>query len=49
MRDYVSIGPSPCDEDCVQLGAQNYEALAKEECLRFIKLILNMNLDDIMR
>ena len=39
MRDYLSIGPSPCDEDCVQLGTEGYYERAKDECKRFIKLI----------
>lgn len=36
MRDYLSIGSTPCDEECAQVGTENYAARAKEECRRFI-------------
>jgi hypothetical protein len=36
MREYIEIGSSPCDEDCAQVGSENYEARAKEECRRYI-------------
>ena len=39
MRDYVSIGPAPCDEDCAQVGQKDYRERAVEECTRFIKLL----------
>lgn len=39
MKDTIEIGSSPCDEDCVQVGADSYELLAREECNRFIELI----------
>lgn len=39
MRDYMEIGPSPCDEPCVSVGEPNYYTRAKEECTRFIELI----------
>ena len=39
MRDYTSIGPSPCDEECVQVGTPDYMALARPECQRFLELI----------
>ena len=39
MKDFISIGPAPCDEDCVQVGDSDYEKKAKEECRRFIELI----------
>ena len=37
MRDYVSIGASPPDEDCVALGQPDYERRAREECRRYIE------------
>jgi len=36
MRDYISIGSSPTDEDCAQVGADNYEAQSRKECIAFI-------------
>ena len=39
MRDYINIGSSPCEEDCVQVGAENYAQLARVECQRFIEAI----------
>lgn len=39
MKDYIAIGSSPADEPCVQVGSENYYALCREECHRFIKLI----------
>ena len=39
MRDYLDIGPVPAEEDCVQVGVDNYMALAKPECNRFIARI----------
>ena len=39
VRDYISIGSSPADEDCAQLGSEDYYERAKEECKRFIDLI----------
>jgi len=39
MSDYVVIGPVPCDEDCAQVGRENYQEQAVEECMRFIELL----------
>lgn len=39
MKDYISIGPSPVEEDCVQLGDPDYRSKARKECVRFIELI----------
>jgi hypothetical protein len=38
-RDHVCIGSSPAEEECVQVGADNYSVLATQECRRFIQLI----------
>jgi hypothetical protein len=35
----MNIGSSPADEDCVQVGSDNYAARAKQECLRYIELL----------
>lgn len=37
--DYISIGSSPCDEDCAQVGTDNYAEKAKKECTAFIHQI----------
>lgn len=39
MIDYVSLGTTPSGEDCIQVGCENYEKLAKAECHRFIAFI----------
>ena len=39
MRDYVSIGSTPCNEDCVQVGAEDYSRLSGIECGAFIDAI----------
>ncbi len=38
-RDYITIGSTPCDEECAQVGTANYSEKAKEECARFIRTI----------
>jgi len=37
--DYVSIGPAPCDEECAQVGDDDYINKARSECQRYIALI----------
>jgi hypothetical protein len=39
MKDHVNIGPVPCNEDCIQVGEENYQARSRTESLRFLKLI----------
>ena len=39
MRDYVSIGSAPSDEDCVAVGSEDYYKKARAECQRFIEVI----------
>ena len=39
MKDYITIGSAPADEECAQVGTPNYHARAKRECLAFIKEI----------
>lgn len=39
MIDYLELGPSPCDEDCAQVGDDNYEQKARAECQSFISLL----------
>jgi hypothetical protein len=39
MRDYISIGPSPCDEDCAQAGTSGYHEQAMKECKAYLHQI----------
>jgi len=39
MKDYINIGPTPCEEDCAQLGTPDYREKALAECKRFIQLL----------
>lgn len=38
--DYVEIGSAPADEECAQVGEQDYETKARAQCDAFIKLII---------
>lgn len=35
MRDYLTIGSSPCGESCSQLGSSDYDRLSQVECTAF--------------
>ena len=39
MIDYIELGSAPCDENCVQVGEDNYGERSKNECKQFIELI----------
>ena len=39
MKDYISLGSVPADEDCVQVGTPEYAKQWKPECERYIKLL----------
>lgn len=39
MNEYLEIGPCPPEEDCVGVGAENYEQKARKECNAFIEAI----------
>jgi hypothetical protein len=36
MRDSIDIGSSPADEDCAQVGSDNYSERARKECKALI-------------
>uniref|UniRef100_A0A6M3LNR8 Uncharacterized protein n=1 Tax=viral metagenome TaxID=1070528 RepID=A0A6M3LNR8_9ZZZZ len=36
MRNYMVIGSSPIDEDCAQVGTDNYPEQSRKECRVFI-------------
>lgn len=38
-QDYINIGSTPCDEDCAQVGSQDYYSRARAECERFRNLL----------
>ncbi len=37
--DFIELGSSPAEEDCVQVGNPDYHRLAKAECRRYLELI----------
>lgn len=41
MKDYISIGATPRDEPCAQVGQPDYRKHALAECRRFIQLLRN--------
>jgi hypothetical protein len=42
MKDYLTLGPVPCDEECAQLGASDYYEKAMEECRKYKKLLISL-------
>ncbi len=38
-KDFIDIGSSPVEEDCAQVGSDDYRSRARVECTRFIELI----------
>ena len=39
MRDFVTLGTTPCDEPCACVGEENFRARALAECQQFILLL----------
>jgi hypothetical protein len=39
MRECLELGPTPCDEECAQVGTDDYFAKARPECHRYIQLL----------
>lgn len=39
MIEYFELGPTPCDEDCAQVGSDNFHARAMSECQRYKALL----------
>ena len=39
-NDYVSIGSSPAEESCAQVGSDNYSELSRKECNAFVKQLI---------
>jgi len=40
MRDYLTIGPVPCDEPCIQLGRPHYSTISRLECNAYRKAVI---------
>lgn len=40
MRDYLTIGPTPSDEDCAQVGTEDYMERSQKETTAFIHQLL---------
>ena len=36
MREYIEIGSTPCDEECAQVGADDYAERSRKECRAYI-------------
>lgn len=39
MREKLPIGPAPAEEECAQVGDEDYEGRAWPQCRQFIKAI----------
>jgi hypothetical protein len=39
MKDYLVVGSSPIEEECVQVGTNDYERKSRIECNHFIKAL----------
>lgn len=37
FSDYIELGPTPCEEDCAQVGQDNYRSIARKEAMAFVK------------
>jgi hypothetical protein len=42
MRDYIEIGPTPCDENCAQVGDDNFRMIADKEMSIYIDQLNRM-------
>lgn len=40
MKEYLTLGSSPTDENCAQVGDEDYQVKSREECRRYIDLLL---------
>ena len=39
MDTYLALAPAPVEENCVQVGTDDYTPKARAECIRFIALL----------
>ena len=42
MRDYITIGSTPYEEDCAQVGSANYPERSRVECRAFKEQLLRI-------
>ena len=42
MRDYIEIGATPCDEDCAQVGSDNFRERATAESNAYRRQLIRM-------
>lgn len=42
MKEYIEIGSTPCDEECSQVGAEDYSSRTKRECRAYINQLTRM-------
>lgn len=42
MYDYLSLGPTPADESCAQVGDQHYLEIATIEMNEYVKMLYRM-------
>ena len=42
MRDHITLGPTPCEEDCFQVGTDNYRQNAIVEMNAYIDQLYRM-------
>lgn len=40
MRDYITLGGTPCDEECAMVGSKDYASRAMKECMAFKNQLL---------
>lgn len=40
MKDYIDLGPTPCDEDCAQVGSPTYKQDSNKETWRYLNGLL---------
>lgn len=40
MRDYLTIGPTPAEESCAQVGSDGYSHKARRECNIFARQLV---------
>jgi hypothetical protein len=38
-KQHISLGATPAEESCAQVGTDGYELLARNECRRYLKLL----------
>lgn len=42
MKDYLTLGPTPCEEDCQQVGTDSYDSVkAREELVRYKEMLIS--------